>query len=328
MKKIFLLFIVVLFTANSGFSKRVKGPVEIKKRDTIIVEKIVEVAPSSNSTTIINNVNINVGACENVYTSKTITYCADHNGCSKMSNIEVLMAIDPSMSVQCRGLAQNSKLSAIDIGLGVHRRCLLAHGTYDLNKKLCQFIVDLRKGKKVKETAIVWEGKDYICGKDLFPMASKFRRNAIIGGGLLGATTGAIGGGFLNQRVIAYNKNVKQVLRDECGVSEDKIKSLTKNIKKKKQTTVSDLIDDLDRHNISDTKWTNCVAELNREAFYGELKTKLNNTKVIIQRELDKMTKKEVLTVTFNGKTSFIFSYNKSNIIEEGKDVLDVINYL
>ncbi|MHA1575641.1 MAG: OmpA family protein [Alphaproteobacteria bacterium] len=263
MKKILIIFIGVLFFSMSGFARE-KAPINPRQRadtKTIIVEKIVEV-PAGSSTVINNTVNINIGMCADTYKQQTITYCAGVNGCKDMSNIEVLMAIDPMIPADCRGLAQNSKLSAISAGMAVHLRCLNAHGLYDLNNGLCKFIVELRRGKKVKATTNVWEGKEYSCGKELFPMAQKNRNKAIIGGGLIGGTAGAIGGGLINQKIFGFNKNLHAVLEaSPCSIaSKEDRKAVIEKMKNNEYKTWSEFVTGLETEgNLSPTNAKLCA---------------------------------------------------------------------
>ena len=285
MRKIVLLFIGVLMLSSTGLlAQRTKGPAQPHEREkeVIYIEKIVEVqAPQQ--TTIID---IDINMCSEEYRRQTIIWCASHDSCRTSSSIEVLMAIDPMMSLSCRDMAYNSKLVAIQSGIDVHKRCLDAHGLYDINKNICKFTVELRRKTKVLETAIVWENENHICGKELFPNSAKKRRNTIVGVGLGSAALGAVGGGFLYQRVIGYRHNVKQVLKDKCGITDKtQLKEMAKNIREQKHTYVPELVTDLAAHGVEDGKIDECIAELNREAFYGELKTTFAETEAIITRE-------------------------------------------
>ncbi len=247
MKKIVLIFIGIVSFSLSSYARE-KAPIRPRKcSKTIIVEKIVE--KDSDLSTVINttNINVNIGMCEDVYKQKTITYCAGVDGCRNMSNIEVLMAIEPTIQADCRGIAQNTKLTAISGGMGVHLKCLNGHGLFDLSSGLCKYIVELRRGKKVKVTTEVLEGKQYIC-KDLFPEYQKKRTGAIIAGGLLGATTGVLAGGLIYQRYFGFHKDLHTLFEKECGI-EDKAKRkvLIKKLKKDTFQTWEALVKGLEK---------------------------------------------------------------------------------
>ncbi|MHA1549949.1 MAG: OmpA family protein [Alphaproteobacteria bacterium] len=283
MRKVILLFIGILLMSSTGLlAQRTKGPGQVHERskEIIYIEKIVEVPQQ---TTIID---ININMCNEAYRRQTIIYCASHDSCRTTSSIEVLMAIDPMMTLSCRALFYNSKLVSIQSGIDVHKRCLDAHGLYDLNKNICKFTVELRRKTKVLETAVVWENENHICGKELFPNSAKKRRNTIVGVGLGSAALGAVGGGYLYQRVIGYHYNVKEVLRDKCGITDKaQLKEMAKNIRDEKHTYIPELAADLVAHGVPDPVAHECIAELNREAFYGELKTTFSETEAIITRE-------------------------------------------
>ncbi|MBN1783716.1 MAG: OmpA family protein [Alphaproteobacteria bacterium] len=314
MKKILFVFLgISLLVASGAFAARTKGIVSPKiKTKTIEVEKIVKVP--GQSVVIKNEVNMNVGACAEEYRYKTVSYCAGHNGCKEMSSIEALMEIDPLISAGCRELAYNSKLTAIEDGIAVHLRCLNANGLYDLNKGVCRFTVELRRGKKVKETAEVWEDIEYTCGKELFPMAAKNRRNAIIGGGVIGAGAGAVGGGLLFKNVFGEKKMLKDLFsKDPCNVSDEgKRKELVKKLRKDEITDYAAFVESLKTAGVSDP--AGCADSFFRQSYIEGVYLKVST---YFQRIEDNM---------FAFKERVFFGVNKDNLGNEATEILDQLS--